>query len=293
MYDNIKTQMYQPLFVRGPSPLLRLVLFGSISLALMMVDYRLAYLDQIRAQLSLIVYPIQYIVDLPIKTGKLLSDSLHSHVKLLEQRNNLSRENHELKLQLLTYKDLKNENERLRELLNSARKLETQSLGADILSVKVDSFRRKLAINKGSYHGVFKGQAVVDANGVLGQIEHVNFMSSIVLLITDPYHALPVEISRTGERSIAEGLGVVGRVALLYLANNADIQVGDELVTSGLDGLFPRGYPVARISEINPDIGQSYAQVQAVPYARFERNREVLLIWPDREIPDFTASSTE
>lgn len=281
MDEGIKQQIAYPLFTRGPSPTLRLFLFFNLSLILMIVDHRLGYLDNVRSHLSLVVYPIQYMVDLPVKVGSLLSESLHSRIELLEQKNRLETENQELKLKVLRYQDLKNENERLRTLLNSSKRVEQKTLVAEVLSVKVDPFRRKLAIDKGGYHGVFKGQAVVDAYGVMGQVVHVNYMSSTVLLITDPHHALPIEVSRTGERSIAEGLGAVDRLALLYLANNADIQIGDQLVTSGLGGQFPKGYPVGKIVEINPDIGQSYAQVQAMPSAWFERNREILLVWPE------------
>ena len=281
MDEGIKQHIIHPLFTRGPSPTLRLFLFFSLSIILMMVDHRLGYLETVRTQLSLMVYPIQYMVDLPVKVGSWLSESLNSRVELLEQKSILEVENQALKLKLLRYQDLKNENDRLRTLLNSSKRIGAKTLVAEVLSVKVDPFRRKLAIDKGSYHGVFKGQAIVDAHGVMGQVIHVNYMSSTVLLITDPHHALPVEIGRTGERSIAEGLGAVNRLALLYLANNADIKIGDALVTSGMGGQFPKGYPVGQIVEINPDIGQSYAQVQAIPSAWFERNREVLLVWPE------------
>ncbi len=286
MDNGIKHQIIQPLFTRGPSPTLRLAVFFISSIILMMVDHRLGYLEIVRTQLSLIVYPIQYAVDFPVKIGSKLSESLHSRLKLLEQKSRLEKENQTLKLKLLRYQDLKNENDRLRTLLNSSKQIGEKTLIAEILSVKVDPFRRKLLIDKGNYHGVLKGQAVVDAYGVMGQVIHVNYMTSTVLLITDPHHALPIEISRTGERSIAEGLGAVDRLALLYLANNADIQIGDQLVTSGLGGQFPKGYPVGKIVEINPDIGQSYAQVQAIPSAWFERNREVLLMWTESIIID-------
>lgn len=283
----------KPLFVHGPSPTVRVIIFVLLSIVLMTIDHRLGYLETIRSHLSTLVYPIQYVVNLPVKVGQWLSKGFSSRIHLLTENARLHEENLQLQIQLQKFQDLQKENERLRRLLNSSVKMGEQVLIAEVLAVDVDPFRRKLQINKGSYHGVFEGQPVMDAQGVMGQVIHIGLLSSIVMLITDPSHALPVQVVSSGLRTIAEGMGAVNRLALLYLPNNAEIKVGDLLVTSGFGGQFPRGYPVGMVTEVNPDIGQPYAQVQAVPMASLERNREVLLVWPTEETVNKTTEEDQ
>src|ERR1700742_2280786 len=139
--------------------------------------------------------------------------------------------------------------------------------------------RQRVLVNRGTFNGVFKGQAVLDDKGLLGQTTHVGPWSAEVILITDPEHAIPVLVERTGLRTIAVGAGDTATLALPYLPGNADVKPGDLLVTSGLGGVFPAGYPVARVSEVHRDAVQPLAQVRAIPFADMNTDREVMLVW--------------
>ena len=249
----------------------------------MVADYRYSYVKQIRTELSVAMYPLQYIVNLPVQTGQWLSQNFSTRGQLLDEMAQLRERNLLLQVSLQKYEDLKSENERLRTLLDSSIKLGERMLLTEVLAVDLDPFSRKIMINKGTVQGVFNGQPLLDAYGVLGQVTNTGPQSSTVMLITDPSHALPVQVVRTGLRTIAMGMGATNRLKLLYLPNNSGIKVGDLLVTSGLGGQFPAGYPVGTVAEFTPDIGQPYAQVQAIPSAHLERNREVLLVWTSEE----------
>ena len=150
---------------------------------------------------------------------------------------------------------------------------------AEIVHAELDSLRPRVLINRGANNGVFKAQAVLDDEGIVGQTTHVGPWSAQVILITDPEHAIPVQIERTGVRTIAVGTGVEGELALPYLPGNADVQAGDMLVTSGLGGVFPQGYPVAKVLEVHREAVQPLAQVRAAPLAHINRDREVMLVW--------------
>lgn len=278
----------KPLFIRGPS-VLRLSFFMLVSIILMTADQMATphtnYLKTIRAQLSALVYPLQYLVDFPVTAGQWLSNTLSTRLQLISENERLKQENLYLQAQLQKFADLQSENQRLRSLLGSSPKTGERLLVAEVLAIDLDPFSRKLLINKGSRQGIFKGQPIIDAQGIMGQVVHVGPFSSSVMLITDPNHELPVQVVGKGLRTIAAGMGAINRLALLYLPNNAPINVGDLLVTSGFGGVFPPGYPVGTVVEVNPDIAQPYAQVQAIPSATLERNREVLLVWPENVSP--------
>jgi rod shape-determining protein MreC len=255
----------------------------------MMADHReVGLIDTLRAQLAVPVYGVQYLVDLPSYLAQNIAEAAQSRQKLLAENADLRQKNLILQASLQKFHDLQAENERLRQLLDSSQRVGDRVLIAEVLAVEVDPFARKMIINKGTRHGVREGQALLDAHGVMGQVTKASLNNSNVMLITDPEHALPVQIARTGLRTIAVGLGAINRLTLLYLPNNADIQKGDRLITSGLGGEFPPGYPVGTVVEVNLDIGQPYAQVQAMPSALLERNREVLLVWQERISPLLT-----
>jgi rod shape-determining protein MreC len=261
---------------------LRLVLFVLASIVLMVADHRLDYLRTVRTHLLALVYPIQYLVNLPVKAGQWLSMSASNRIQLLEENANLREKNLHLQVTLQKFEELKNENERLRRLLGSSLKIGERVQVAEVLAVDLEQSRRKILIDKGQIDGVIVNQPVIDARGVMGQVIHVGLFSSIVMLITDPDHELPVQVVRTGLRTVAKGMGAVNRLSLLYLSNtglNTGIKVGDLIVTSGAGQKFPKGYPVGTVIDVTPDIGQPYALVQALPRAALERNREVLLLW--------------
>jgi rod shape-determining protein MreC len=174
---------------------------------------------------------------------------------------------------------LEMENARLRELLDSTERVGTRALIAEILAVDLDPYRQRFDLNRGLVDGVYVGQALLDAGGVVGQVVRVGPLTSEAVLITDADHAVPVSVNRNGVRTIAVGTGDSGRLRLPYLTNSADIEVGDLLVSSGLGGVFPAGYPVGRVTEIRARPDQAFAEVIAVPASKLDRDREVLLVW--------------
>jgi len=173
------------------------------------------------------------------------------------------------------------ENHRLRELLASSGQLEERVLIAEVLSASQDPYRQQIVLNKGARDGVYKGQALVDAQGVLGQVISVNPTSSVALLLTDPNHGIPVEINRTGLQTIALGRGDGQSLSLPYLPGTADVKVGDLLVSSPLGGRFPAGYPVGQITELQHDAGEHFMEALAMPAARLNRGRQALLVWSE------------
>ncbi len=270
----------KPLYFRRPSALVRLVVVGIVSIALMTADHKGRHLEFLRSALSTIVYPLQYAVDLPIQIGTWMAETVTFRSELLEQNYRLRRENLRIHSRLEKFAELEAENRRLRSLLDSSIKVGDKVLIAELLSVDMDPFARRIVLNKGTRDGVFPGQSLIDSNGVMGQVVQAGPFSSNALLITDPSHALPVQVHRSGYRAVAVGIGPQNLLELLHIPNNADLRVGDLLVTSGLGGRFPSGYPVGHIISVERDRGRPFASVKVEPTARLERNREVLLVWP-------------
>ncbi|MET0067548.1 MAG: rod shape-determining protein MreC [Candidatus Thiodiazotropha sp.] len=267
------------IFTQGPSITTRLVVAILLSISLMVLDHRYNHLESLRATLSVLLYPIQYLASVPVLLSESASDALVSRSQLEEQRDQLHEENVLLRARLQKYESLEAENMRLRGLLDSSFKVGDRVLIAELVSVEQDPFRQEVLINKGSTSGLFEGQPVLDANAVVGQVTHINPFTANVLLITDAAHAMPVQVNRNGLRTIALGTGLINRLELPHLPNNADIQVGDLLVTSGLGGAFPPGYPVAEVIEVRRIPGQPFASVIAQTTAHLDRIREVLLVW--------------
>lgn len=250
----------------------------------MTLDHRQNHLESIRAALSVLLYPIQYIVNFPVSAGNWLGENMVSRETLLEQNATLTSQNAFLKAQMQKYIALEVENMRLRRLLDASEQLKERVLAAELLAVDLDPFSHKVVINKGTVHDIYEGQPLLDADGVYGQVIHSSPLTSQIMLITDPSHALPVQVNRNGLRTIATGTGNMEDLELLHIPNNADIKVGDVLVTSGLGGVFPVGYPVAEVTAVTPDISQPYAMVNARPLAKLDRSREVLLVWSERRL---------
>jgi rod shape-determining protein MreC len=250
----------------------------------MTVDHKQKHLESVRSILSTLVYPLQYIVNLPVVATHWLSDSVVTRQKLLEENTRLNEEQLKLNSRLQRFAILEEENRRLRELLESSIELHERVLVAELIEVDMEPFRQQIVINKGLNQGAYDGQPVVDAGGIMGQIIHVGPFSSTVLLITDPTHALPVQINRNGLRAIAVGRGQNGILSLQHLPTNADIREGDLIVSSGLGHRFPRGYPVGTISEIALIPGEPFAEVSVLPSANLGQSREVLLVWPYEKV---------
>lgn len=250
-----------------------------LAIGLIVADDRYRQLDLFRSTLSVAVFPLHYLASLPDTLGRAMEGRLAREEELRAHNEALRRENLVLAARLQQLEALEAENMRLRDLLGSAFKLGDRVLIAELMSVDLDPYRQQVLINKGAGSGVYVGQPVLDANAVMGQVVRVNPLSATVLLITDADHLLPVQINRNGLRTVAAGTGYVNRLELPHLPNNADVQVGDLLVTSGLGGHFPPGYPVARVTEVRRESGKPFATVVAAPTARLDRTREVLLVW--------------
>lgn len=255
-------------------------MFVSASLIMMTVDHRQNYLESVRTALSAVIYPLYYVVNLPMSAGGWLQDNFTTRKSLMAENTRLHAQDLLLKAQVQKMAALDMENVRLRELLGASPKVSEHVLAAELLAVDIDPYARKVVLDKGNRDGVYEGQPLIDSHGVMGQVINVGPLSSTAMLITDTTHALPVMVIRTGLRAIAAGTGAAGLLDLQNLPSNTDIKRGDLLVTSGLDGRFPPNYPVATVTLVKQEQGQYFIQVKATPTARLEHNREVLLVWP-------------
>jgi rod shape-determining protein MreC len=260
-----------------------------LSIAIMILDHRYNHLESLRSGLSVLLFPVQYLASLPLLLSESASDAITTRSELESERDRLHRENLQLRARQQKFEALEAENMRLRGLLDSSFKVGDRVLIAELVAVAQDPFRQQVLINKGETSGLFVGQPVVDANAVVGQVTHISPYSASVLLITDAAHALPVQVNRNGLRTIALGTGLINRLELPHLPNNADIKVGDLLSTSGMGGSFPPGYPVAEVIDVKREPGQPFASVIAQTTAHLDRIREVLLVWTLD--PDITTSS--
>lgn len=270
------------LFRRRPSLALRLLLAALAAVLLLFLDQRGPRLVPLRGALLTVLHPVQQAIDLPFRAWDWGADNLRERAALRAQTAALREQNLRLHLQVQTLDALQAENRRLRALLDSLTHTQQplRALIAGTVKVGLDPYIGQIQIDKGSLQGVFIGQPVLDADGVVGQVLHVAAQTSQVLLITDSRHAIPVKSVRSGVRAIAVGRGPVGALELPYLPNHVDIEVGDALVTSGLDDVFPPDLPVATVSSVNRIGEGEFAEVQATPRGRVDRIQEVLLVWP-------------
>ena len=273
----------KPLFDRGPSLGTRAVLLAVLSVALMFLDHREGHMDSVRRALAVAVYPIRVLVDMPSAAFLWTRESLTNRATLLEENEALRAESLRQRVHLQQMVALEAENARLRALMDSPAKLADRVQVAEILAVDLDPYRHRIAINRGEYAGVYAGQALVDAEGIVGQVIRVDPLGAEAILISDPSHATPVELIRNGLRTVALGVGDVSRVELPFLPNSADVRVGDLLVSSGLGDAFPHGYPVARVTRVERRPGESFARIEAEPTAALNRSRQVLLLWEGGE----------
>lgn len=266
---------------RGPSLGVRFFLLSLVCLSLMVLDSRESHLTRIRQGLSVVAYPIRAVVDLPFFAWRWADRALTERGKLLDENDRLRREQLDLNVRLQRLAALESENARLRAMMEASARVADRMLVAEILSVDLDPYRHRFAINRGLEDEVYVGQALLDANGVVGQVVRAEPLVAEAVLISDADHALPVTVNRNGLRTIAVGTGESDRLSLPYLTNNADIQPGDLLVSSGLGGAFPAGYPVGTVVSVDRRPGLPFARVSARPAAALARAREVLLIWQE------------
>jgi rod shape-determining protein MreC len=250
-----------------------------VSIVLLISEHRSSKIDGFRSALSFFVDPLKYLVDLPTvlveKTGNFISS-----YKALKMENEKLREEYLInQTKMLKFSALENENIRLRALLENSFKLGEQVLVAELLSVNIVPYEHLVVVNKGTRFGVHPQQPVLDSNGVVGQVFRALPFSSEIMLITDPNHAIPVQVNRNGLLTIAVGSGQLNRLLLPFLPSNADIRPGDLLITSGLGGTFPQGYPVAVVDEFTSQPSKAFSNITATPKALLDRNRELMIVW--------------
>ena len=266
------------MFAVNPSAILRLGLWMALSIVTMTVDHRYHALDGVRDVLATAIYPLHYLARLPADIQGWLSENLAGRAALLEENSRLREKQVFLNVQLQKLTTLEAENRRLRSLLESAVNTPERVLIAELLAVDFDPYRHHILLNRGRQHGVYVGQPALDQQGVIGQIVRADPFTATTILITDPNHALPIQVNRTGVRTLALGTGNFQELELPHIPNNEDVKVGDVLVTSGMGGRFPRGYPVGTVTKVEFDPGSPFAHIVAKPVARLDRIREVLLL---------------
>lgn len=264
----------------------------------MWLDQRQGYLEGLRHALSLVSYPFQVLVDSPSAAWDWLEESFATRERLSRENADLRQRLRESDLKLMRFEDLEQQNLRLREMRAATARISERVVVGEIMRVDLDPYRHRVIINKGTRDGAYKGQPLLDATGVFGQITRAGAFSSEAILITDAEHAIPIQVNRNGLRSLALGTGSPDRLSLPFLPTNADIKEGDLLVSSGLGGVFPAGYPVATVTKVDKMAAQTLANVVAKPAATLDRDRELLLVWPnepkaDEELPAAPAASTE
>lgn len=240
----------------------------------------------------MLVDPLKYLVDLPTVFIEQAADSVSSYSTLKKENTRLREEQFIDKTRLLKFDSLEKENIRLRALLENSFKLGEQLLIAELLSINTAPYENIVVVNKGTRFGVHPQQPVLDANGVVGQVFRALPFSSEIMLITDPNHAIPVQVNRNGLLTIAVGSGQLNRLNLPFLPNNADIRPGDLLITSGLGGTFPSGYPVAVVDDFTPMTNKPFVNITATPKAMLDRNRELLIVWSDSSPVSLTSQPT-
>jgi len=269
---------------RIPALGLRFLALIVISILLMYFDNRDSHLNAVRSSIGAAVYPLRVIVDAPARVWSWFGESTTSRNDLQLELARLKAERLLTNARLQKLNALEAENARLRAMLDAREQVRDRTRVAEIMSVDANPYDHSLVIDVGTQDGVMNGQALVDADGVIGQVIEAGLMTSQAMLISDTDHALPVEVNRNGLRTIVVGTGTIDSLELPFVVNNADIQVGDLLVTSGLGGAFPAGYPVAVVDSVTRIPYEAYADVTAKPAASLGQVREVLLIFPAAEV---------
>ena len=267
-----------PFFRRGPSPLARLAFFGLISIALLFVDTRYHDLEGVRQIAATVLYPLQRAAQLPGDVLGWVSGYFTSLRSLAEENTTLKQQSVEHTAAAQAFAATQEENARLRALLEARKRSATAAKTVEVLYTGRDPFVQKLFVDKGMDADIQPGEAVIDGNGVVGQVTRVYPYMAEVTLVTDKDHAVPVQVQRSGVRSVLYGSGAGRPPELRFMAPSADIQVGDVLVTSGLDGTYPPGLAVARIATLERDTGQIFARITCTPLAGVDRSEHLLVI---------------
>lgn len=275
-----------PFFKTGPSALARLLIFSALSLALLVTDARLRYLGAVREVASIIVYPLQRIAIAPAVVARRGAEFFVSNSALRAENARLVQESLSNAAQLLQFQALAAENNHLRGLLGTRERIDNEVRAAEILYAARDPFSRKIVLDQGSQQDVKEGQPVIDERGVVGQVTRVYPWVSEVTLITDKNQLVPVLNPRNGLRAVLAGTGNDGHLELQFVPLNADFQTGDQLVTSGIDGVYPPGLPVAQIANVERNAAYLFARIACRPLAGVNANKQVLVVGAARPIPE-------
>jgi len=285
------------MFTRESHAIARTFFLVALSLFLMVFDWRMGAQNQLRAFLSVPLAGIQYLVSEPVQGVKKVASVLHSYQHLLMENESLKTDQLKLQAKVQRLAAIESENRALRAMLRSSGNVQGRVLIAHLLAIDSDPFVRQLTLNRGHRDGLYRGQPVLDAWGLVGQVMAVNPFTSHVLLVNDPRSGVPVQVVRNGVRAIAVGDAATGGLRLVNVPQTADILPGDQLITSGLGENFPPGYPVGRVQEVDRNPGLQFATIPVTPAARLDRGGQVLLVWPDRpeqpSQPQQTGSATE
>jgi len=273
-----------PFFKRGPAPLALLSFYVAFSIALFVLDLRFHALDIVRQAISLSTDPLQRLAQAPVRMLTEGSDYFLTLESVQEENRSLQAAQLAAAPTLLRLEQLEAENERLRQLLALQSREKAAGQAARILYTARDPFARRVYLDKGQQQGLIPGQPVIDEGGIIGQITRVFPFSAEVTLVTDKNQAVPVQVQRTGQRSVTFGLGN-GQVELKYIPANADVQVGDMLVTSGLDGVYLPGFPVAKVIHVERDSAYAFARIIAAPLAAVESHTVVMVLHPREPLP--------
>lgn len=268
-----------PLFAEGGTGALRLLAYLMVAVMLMVADYRGSYLEQVRGWLSLLNEPLYRVASSPAVAAAALRDALVGRQNLTAQRDVLRSELLLAQAQLGRLDAVQRENGRLRHLMGGTRGLQLQVQLASLADIDLDPFRHRIVLDRGGRAGVRTGLAIIDGSGLVGQVTQVTPLRANAILISDPSHAVPVQVQRSGLRTIAFGTGELDRLVIPNIPQSADIRVGDLLITSGMGGGFPAGLLVAHITRLQPDETRLFGLAEARPVAALDRSGEVLLVW--------------
>jgi len=272
-------------FNRGPSPLARLAFFGILSIVLMFADTRYRYLENVRQVVAIVLYPVQRVLQMPGEAYVFVADYFGSKRELADENASLKQELVARGPATQGYARVQEENARLKALLDVRAQYATTATAVQVLYSSRDPFTQKLFVDKGANAGILAGAGVIDENGVVGQVTRVFPYMAEVTLITDRDQAVPVQIERTGARSVLFGNGTGRSPELRFTAPSADLRAGDRLLTSGLDGTYPPGLAVAQITDVVRDAGQMFARIVCKPLAGIDHSEFLLVLSQSAALP--------
>lgn len=289
----IRRRRSPQLFSSRPAGALRTLLLIAVCIMLMVYDHQSSGLRRMHATLSTLVYPVQAVVNMPHAFLLWAEDKFATHVALVQENGALKGRVQIAHTQLQQLAALEQENLRLRALLQATARVPGRISVAELMASDLDPFRHLVVIDKGSNDGVYTGQTVLDENGIVGQVARADPFQSEVTLITDPGQAIQVEVNRTGLRTLAVGTADLEQLSLPYITNDSDIKSGDLLVSSGLGGRYPAGYPVGTITKFERNPTEPFANVAAHTAADLSHGRQVLLYWPPTAMPEVSVSKQD